>query len=166
MDRFFGISPIFFKIGDRPSLWPIGLKIGDRPSLIVQNSTIQIFFVQIEVNAFNIIKNFSCFDIRWMKKVVASQTYLMMIGSLMCFKRVLWTTMNDNNFYNKDGTIRKVKRDDYSRGKKRTKHQNPWELNWLILYADPTTNEMIPQVEMGKNFAESFVFPFQFFKKL
>ena len=74
--------------------------------------------------------------------------------------------MNDNNFYNKDGTIRKVKRDDYSRGKKRTKHQNPWELNWLILYADPTTNEMIPQFKMGKNFAESFVFPFQFFKKL
>ena len=45
MDRFFGISPIFFKIGDRPSLWPIGLKIGDRPSLIVQNSTIMKYFL-------------------------------------------------------------------------------------------------------------------------
>jgi hypothetical protein len=53
--------------------------------------------------------------------------------------------------FNADGSVRKVKRVDYSRGAKKAKLANPWEnCMWLTLLRDESTED--PSSRNGKEF--------------
>ena len=66
---------------------------------------------------------------------------------------------------NQDGSVRKVKRADYSRGRKRIKTRNPWtDIYWLGLIGDPTTND--PNSRNGKEFRRMFRTPFPVFEDI
>jgi hypothetical protein len=66
---------------------------------------------------------------------------------------------------NKDGSVRKVKRTDYSRTPKRVKTKDPWNsIYWLQLISDPNTNN--PSHRNGKDFRRMFRTPFPVFKDI
>ena len=62
-------------------------------------------------------------------------------------------TPNLGEVRNANGSLRKVKRLDYSRGPKRIKTADPWtDIYWLELISDPTTND--PSHRNGKECLE------------
>ena len=66
---------------------------------------------------------------------------------------------------NKDGSERKVRRIDYSRGKKRIKSSNPWdEFYWLTLISDPNVRD--PSHSNGIEFRRMFRTPFPVFEDI
>ena len=66
--------------------------------------------------------------------------------------------------YNADGSIQRRKRDDYTRGPKRIKSDQPWDTcPWLILIVDPTTAD--PSSRNGKEFRRKFRVPYPVFEK-
>ena len=74
-------------------------------------------------------------------------------------------TPNLGEVRNANGSLRKVKRLDYSRGPKRIKTADPWtDIYWLELISDPTTND--PSHRNGKEFRRMFRTPFPVFKKI
>ena len=71
----------------------------------------------------------------------------------------------DNIILNKDGSERKVKRDDYSRGAKRPKSQTPWQdCRWLIMIQHPDVRD--PDSRLGKEFRRKFRTPFPVFTEI
>ena len=66
---------------------------------------------------------------------------------------------------NADGSVRQVKRWDYSRGPKEEKKSNPWEVcKYLILYRHERVNE--PTSRQGKKFRRKFRLPYPVFVEL
>ena len=66
---------------------------------------------------------------------------------------------------NKDGSVRKVNRIDYSRSRKQVKSSNPWvDVYWLRLISDPTTQN--PSTNNGKEFRRMFRTPYPVFEEI
>lgn len=64
---------------------------------------------------------------------------------------------------NRDGSVRSVNREDYSRSAKRVKTNNPWnEVSWLILIRKPDIST--PTSRNGKDFRRMFRTPFPVFE--
>jgi hypothetical protein len=71
----------------------------------------------------------------------------------------------DEPVLNADGSVRKVKRLDYSRRRKDKKPGNPWQIcRYLLLIRDPTTND--PTSPKGKEFRAKFRTPFPVFEDI
>ena len=75
------------------------------------------------------------------------------------------STSSKNVLKNKDGSVRKVKRTDYSRGPQRKKSTNPWNGNsWLQLIGAEEVRD--PNSRKAKEFRENFAVPFDVFEKM
>ena len=65
---------------------------------------------------------------------------------------------------NQDGSDRKVNREDYSRGPKIRKFDDPMETNWMQLLHNPETAD--PKSRCGKEFRRKFRVPLPVFKDI
>ena len=78
---------------------------------------------------------------------------------------LIFQTPNLGEVRNADGTVRKVRRLDHSRGAKREKTSDPWtDIFWLQLISDPTTGD--PSHRNGKEFGRMFRTPFPVFQNI
>lgn len=68
-------------------------------------------------------------------------------------------------YYNRDGSIRKRKRQHYRREARKTRFVDPWTVNpWLLLISDPNVND--PRHKKGKEFRRKFRMPFPVFQSI
>ena len=83
----------------------------------------------------------------------------------MCEEEIRVPNLGESHVRNKDGSIKRVNRHDYSRRAKRAKPENPWEtVLWLQMITDPLVDD--PTSREGKEFRRKFRVPFPVFKDI